>query len=101
MTNVLSQFVGLSQFLPRCQRIDQSHSQLSKQMAHQTHCIVLSPPRKCSLPQFKLARALIKDPDFIHRISEWSLKRSACDTCNHCIAVMYNGPYVRIKNQNG
>lgn len=46
-----------------------------------------------------IARALIKDPDFVHRIREKSLHHSACDTCNHCIAVMYNGPFACIKNQ--
>lgn len=46
-----------------------------------------------------MARALIKDPDFIHRLREKSLRHSACDTCNHCIAVMYNGPFECIKNK--
>jgi 2,4-dienoyl-CoA reductase-like NADH-dependent reductase (Old Yellow Enzyme family) len=48
-----------------------------------------------------VARALIKDPDFIHLIHRKSMSHSACDTCNHCIAVMYNGPFSCIKNEGG
>jgi 2,4-dienoyl-CoA reductase-like NADH-dependent reductase (Old Yellow Enzyme family) len=40
-----------------------------------------------------IARALIRDPDFINKLLEEKLKHSSCDTCNHCIAVMYNGPF--------
>jgi 2,4-dienoyl-CoA reductase-like NADH-dependent reductase (Old Yellow Enzyme family) len=40
-----------------------------------------------------IARALIRDPDFIKKILEEKLTHSACDTCNYCIAVMYNGPF--------
>jgi 2,4-dienoyl-CoA reductase-like NADH-dependent reductase (Old Yellow Enzyme family) len=48
-----------------------------------------------------IARALIKDPDFIRKLLDEDLKRSSCDTCNHCIAVMYNGPFVCIQNEIG
>jgi 2,4-dienoyl-CoA reductase-like NADH-dependent reductase (Old Yellow Enzyme family) len=49
-----------------------------------------------------IARALIRDPDFINRILEEKLKHSSCDTCNHCIAVMYNGPFSCIQlEKNG
>jgi 2,4-dienoyl-CoA reductase-like NADH-dependent reductase (Old Yellow Enzyme family) len=48
-----------------------------------------------------IARALIKDPDFIRKMLNDELNRSSCDTCNHCIAVMYNGPFVCIQNENG
>lgn len=40
-----------------------------------------------------IARALIKDPDFINKIMKNEIGRSSCDTSNHCIAVMYNGPF--------
>ncbi|MBE0639859.1 MAG: NADH:flavin oxidoreductase [Bacteroidales bacterium] len=40
-----------------------------------------------------IARALIKDPDFINKIRNNEISRSSCDTSNHCIAVMYNGPF--------
>lgn len=46
-----------------------------------------------------IARALIKDPDFINKLLEEKLQHSSCDTCNHCIAVMYNGPFVCIQNE--
>jgi 2,4-dienoyl-CoA reductase-like NADH-dependent reductase (Old Yellow Enzyme family) len=37
-----------------------------------------------------LARALIKDPDFINKLQKNELSRSECDICNYCIAVMYS-----------
>jgi 2,4-dienoyl-CoA reductase-like NADH-dependent reductase (Old Yellow Enzyme family) len=46
-----------------------------------------------------IARALIKDSDFIHRILREELHHSTCDTCNHCIAVMYDGPFACIQNR--
>jgi 2,4-dienoyl-CoA reductase-like NADH-dependent reductase (Old Yellow Enzyme family) len=46
-----------------------------------------------------IARALIKDPDFINKLLKEELKKSSCDTCNHCIAVMYNGPFGCIQNE--
>lgn len=45
-----------------------------------------------------IARALIKDPDFIDNLRLEVYKKSSCDTCNHCIAVMYNGPFECIQN---
>lgn len=45
-----------------------------------------------------IARALIKDPDFINNLRLEVYKRSSCDTCNYCIAVMYNGPFECIQN---
>jgi 2,4-dienoyl-CoA reductase-like NADH-dependent reductase (Old Yellow Enzyme family) len=45
-----------------------------------------------------LARALIKDTDFIAKILSKKQLSSSCDTCNHCIAVMYNGPFSCIQN---
>jgi 2,4-dienoyl-CoA reductase-like NADH-dependent reductase (Old Yellow Enzyme family) len=47
-----------------------------------------------------IARALIKDPDFIQKILEEQLNLSSCDTCNHCIAVMYSGPFSCIQNES-
>ncbi len=46
-----------------------------------------------------IARALIIDPDFINKIRDGHFKKSACDTCNHCIAVMYNGPFSCIQHE--
>lgn len=46
-----------------------------------------------------VARALIRDPDFIRNMLDEKLSRSTCDTCNHCIAVMYNGPFSCIQNR--
>jgi 2,4-dienoyl-CoA reductase-like NADH-dependent reductase (Old Yellow Enzyme family) len=37
-----------------------------------------------------LARALIKDTDFVNKLRDSELNRSECDTCNYCIAVMYS-----------
>ncbi|MCG9909679.1 MAG: NADH:flavin oxidoreductase [Flavobacteriales bacterium] len=45
-----------------------------------------------------IARALIRDPDFVNRILEEKMVHSSCDTCNHCIAVMYNGPFKCIQH---
>ncbi|MDZ7608736.1 MAG: NADH:flavin oxidoreductase [Cyclobacteriaceae bacterium] len=45
-----------------------------------------------------IARALISDPDFIRKIHAQEMAKSSCDTCNHCIAVMYNGPFECIQN---
>lgn len=47
-----------------------------------------------------IARALIKDPDFIQKILREELKHSSCDTCNYCIAVMYNSAFSCIQNKN-
>lgn len=45
-----------------------------------------------------IARALIKDPDFVNRISEKVMSGSDCDTCNYCIAVMYTQKVACIQN---
>lgn len=45
-----------------------------------------------------MARVLIQDPGFIKKLSANKLLHSSCDTCNHCIAVMYNGPFSCIQN---
>ncbi|HDR68643.1 MAG TPA: NADH:flavin oxidoreductase [Bacteroidaceae bacterium] len=45
------------------------------------------------------ARALIKDPDFIHKLQRNELSRSECDICNYCIAVMYSKMATCIKNE--
>jgi 2,4-dienoyl-CoA reductase-like NADH-dependent reductase (Old Yellow Enzyme family) len=45
-----------------------------------------------------LARALIKDPDFINKLRNNELTCSECDTSNYCIAVMYSGMATCIKN---
>jgi 2,4-dienoyl-CoA reductase-like NADH-dependent reductase (Old Yellow Enzyme family) len=47
-----------------------------------------------------IARALIRDPDFIQKLFDEKLKHSKCDTCNYCIAVMYNGPFKCIQLEN-
>lgn len=46
-----------------------------------------------------LARALIKEPDFINQLAAGSLTHSGCDTSNHCIAVMYNCPFRCIQHE--
>lgn len=47
-----------------------------------------------------LARALIKDPDFINKLLDNELSRSSCDTCNYCIAVMYSHKVACVQNEN-
>jgi 2,4-dienoyl-CoA reductase-like NADH-dependent reductase (Old Yellow Enzyme family) len=37
-----------------------------------------------------IARALLKDPDFINKLKNKELARSECDNCNYCIAIMYS-----------
>lgn len=46
-----------------------------------------------------LARALIKDPDFINKLLHHELSRSECDICNYCIAVMYSRKAACIQNE--
>lgn len=38
-----------------------------------------------------MARALIQDPAFINKLRNQEINHSSCNTCNYCIAVMYNG----------
>ena len=45
-----------------------------------------------------MARVLIKNPDFVNKLRLEEYKISSCDTCNHCIAVMYNGPFECLQN---
>lgn len=47
-----------------------------------------------------IARALIRNSDFINQLLEERLRQSSCDTCNYCIAVMYNGAFSCIQNSN-
>lgn len=47
-----------------------------------------------------IARALIKDPDFINKLLQKEFSRSSCDTCNYCIAVMYNQKFECAQNVN-
>ena len=46
-----------------------------------------------------IARALIKDPDFIKKLHANHLSHSSCDTCNYCIAVMYTHKVACIQNE--
>jgi 2,4-dienoyl-CoA reductase-like NADH-dependent reductase (Old Yellow Enzyme family) len=46
-----------------------------------------------------IARALIKDPDFINKLLHKELAHSSCDTCNYCIARMYTVDAVCIQNE--
>jgi len=46
-----------------------------------------------------MARALIKDPDFVNKMLHQEMSRSSCDTCNYCIAVMYNRGVSCIQNE--
>jgi len=45
-----------------------------------------------------IARALIKDPDFIKKLYNKEISRSECDICNYCIAVMYSRQAACIMN---
>jgi 2,4-dienoyl-CoA reductase-like NADH-dependent reductase (Old Yellow Enzyme family) len=45
-----------------------------------------------------LARALIKDTDFVNKLKNNELTRSECDICNYCIAVMYSREAACIMN---
>jgi 2,4-dienoyl-CoA reductase-like NADH-dependent reductase (Old Yellow Enzyme family) len=47
-----------------------------------------------------IARALIKDPDFVNKLLDHVLSRSSCDTCNYCIAKMYTREAACIQNEN-
>lgn len=40
-----------------------------------------------------IARALIENPNFILHIKERSALKSKCNTCNHCIACIYNSKF--------
>ncbi len=45
-----------------------------------------------------IARALIKDTDFVKKLQNNELSRSECDICNYCIAVMYSRKAACIMN---
>lgn len=47
-----------------------------------------------------IARALINDPNFIKKIKLEENHHSACDTCNYCVASIYNSNFECIKNKN-
>lgn len=38
-----------------------------------------------------IARALIEDPEFIRKLENNIISKSACNHCNYCVAVMYSG----------
>jgi 2,4-dienoyl-CoA reductase-like NADH-dependent reductase (Old Yellow Enzyme family) len=46
-----------------------------------------------------IARALIKDPDFVNKLRQQKSFRSECDICNYCIAVMYTKMATCILNE--
>ena len=46
-----------------------------------------------------MARALIRDPDFINKMLNEDMSRSSCDTCNYCIAKMYSREVTCIQNE--
>jgi 2,4-dienoyl-CoA reductase-like NADH-dependent reductase (Old Yellow Enzyme family) len=39
-----------------------------------------------------MARALIREPDFVRRLQRGETEESLCHPCNKCVAFMYNGP---------
>lgn len=47
-----------------------------------------------------IARALLKDPDFVQKMLNETLSKSSCDTCNYCIAKMYSQSVSCIQNQD-
>jgi len=47
-----------------------------------------------------IARALIKEPDFINKMMQKQLTQTECDTCNYCIAVMYSQKSACILNED-
>lgn len=47
-----------------------------------------------------IARALIKDPDFILKLFQAHYTKTTCDTCNYCIAVMYTNKMACILNED-
>lgn len=46
----------------------------------------------------QIARALIRDPEFINKLKSGELERSDCDSSNYCIARMYSGSMVCHQN---
>lgn len=46
-----------------------------------------------------IARALIRDPEFINKILKEQQVHSPCDTCNYCVASIYDGPFSCIQTQ--
>ena len=38
-----------------------------------------------------LGRALIHDPEFIHKLERGEIEKSGCNHCNECIVEMYRG----------
>ncbi len=46
-----------------------------------------------------MARALLKDPDFVNKLLNEEFSQSTCDTCNFCIAKMYSREVSCIQNE--
>lgn len=47
-----------------------------------------------------MARCLIEDPNFIRNIREQRNVQSKCNTCNHCVACIYNTNFECLLNEN-
>ena len=49
----------------------------------------------------QIARALIHDPGFIHKLKTGEIETSGCQSSNYCIARMYSGQMVCFQNEPG
>lgn len=45
-----------------------------------------------------MARTLIEDPAFVQQLSQNMHYASPCDACNHCVAMIYDGPFACIQH---
>lgn len=44
-----------------------------------------------------MARTLIQDPAFVNKLKSEEAHRSACDSCNHCVAMINGGPFACLR----
>lgn len=47
-----------------------------------------------------MARTLIEDPAFVQQLSRNTHYASPCDACNHCVAMIYDGPFACIQHSS-
>jgi 2,4-dienoyl-CoA reductase-like NADH-dependent reductase (Old Yellow Enzyme family) len=53
------------------------------------------------LPFVQVGRAIVRDPDFVHRLASGEIQKSDCDHCNRCIASMDAGGVSCVAREKG
>lgn len=52
----------------------------------------------CGFDAVAMARVLIENPHFLENIRKNFSHQSSCDACNHCVAMIYDGPFACIQH---